>query len=79
MDRSLSKRFEDERMRRLIGQLVQPEELRTVALQLLELKIAQERVFFAMLANGSRLTAADAQAALDQDVSMAPDPYDDPL
>lgn len=79
MDRSLSKRFADEQTRRLIGQLTQPEELRAVALQLLELKIAQERVFFAMLMNGSGLDAADVQAALNQAGTVPVDPYDDPL
>lgn len=48
MARPLSKKFEDERLRRLILEATSIEDLRTIALSLLTLKISQEQGFDAI-------------------------------
>ncbi len=65
MERHLGKRFEDERLRRLITGLTDIEQLRTVALRLLEYKISQEAGFYKVMCGWDRLTPAQVDAALE--------------
>lgn len=75
MERHLGKRFEDERLRRLITGLQDLEALRSVALQLLELKIGQEASFYQLMFGWQGITAEQAQSLLHK--PMPPlDPFD---
>jgi hypothetical protein len=76
MDRHLGKRFEDERLRRLIKGLQDLEGLRTISLQLLELKIAQEASFYQLLFGWQGITAEQVDTLLAQPAPPPPDPFD---
>lgn len=76
MERSLGKCFEDERLRRLITGLQDLEALRTVALQLLELKIGQEAAFTQLLFGWQGITPEQVEALLARPPAPPLDPYD---
>lgn len=71
MERSLGKRFQDEQIRRLINTVENQEQLRSIALKLLDLKITQEDTFLRMMFQWQGLAPAGEAAVVD--------PYDDPL
>lgn len=71
MERSLGKRFQDEQIRRLINTVENQEQLRSIALKLLDLKITQEDTFLRMMFQWQGLAPTGEAAGVD--------PYDDPL
>ncbi len=76
MERHLGKRFEDERLRRLIADLQDPDALRTLALEFLELKITQEASCFQMLFHWQNITPEQAEALLALPPKPRLDPFD---
>ncbi len=76
MERHLGKRFEDERLRRLITGLSDPEALRAVALKLLDAKISQEASCLQMLFAWQGVTPEQADALLSRPPAPPIDPFD---
>jgi hypothetical protein len=75
-ERPLGKCCEDERLRRLINNLQDLEGLRSVALQLLELKIGQEAGFYRLLFGWQGITQEQVEALLGQPPAPPLDPFD---
>lgn len=76
MERHLGKRFEDERLRRLITGLRDPEALRALALKLLDAKISQEASCLELLFSWQGVTPEQAEAMLSRPAPPPLDPFD---
>ena len=76
MERHLGKHFEDERLRRLITGLRDLEALRTLALQLLDLKISQEASCYQLLFAWQHITPEQVDALLSRPPQPRLDPFD---
>lgn len=76
MQRHLGKRFEDERLRRLINSLQDREQLRQAALSLLDLKIQQEDAFYKVMLGWQGVTAEQLDALLSKPAPPPSDPFD---
>ena len=76
MERHLGKRFEDERLRRLIAGAQDIEALRALAVQLLELKIGQEVTCYELLFNWQGVSSEQVEAMLSRPAPPPIDPFD---
>ena len=64
MERSLTKRFEDERLKRLINSVTSIEDLRKLCLEIYDAKIKQEQVMMEMLFNWKVLTKTQVEGLM---------------
>lgn len=64
MERNLTKRFEDERLKRLINSVTSIEDLRKLCLEIYDTKIKQEQVMMEMLFNWKGLTKTQVEGLM---------------
>jgi hypothetical protein len=64
MERDLMKRFQDERLRRVINNIDNIEDLRKLCLKIYEAKTVQEQVMLKMLFNTKKLSQSEIERLL---------------
>jgi hypothetical protein len=64
MERNLMKRFQDERLRRVIATIDNIEDLRKLCIEIFETKIKQEQVMLEMLFNWKGLSKTEVEGLM---------------
>lgn len=76
MERHLGKKFQDEKLKRIINETSNIEELKKVAIELLNYKITYEETMYKMMFHWNRLTPENIDQVMDSTMNSTADPFE---